>query len=663
MLANYGFFLLFLCSACCAYGFVGCLAAAKWRHRRMFRSARLAATVSAVLAILASGIVWYALINHDFSLYYVYKNSSTDLPFMFQITAFWSSLEGSHMLWTLFLNICTVVCLWTFSKDNEHIMPYVGAALLVVLSWMFYLACTHSDIFAVTPVFAAEGRGMNTLLQNPYMAIHPPMLFIGYTSLAVPFAYSIAALCYGDVTEGWLKSVRRWTLLSWCFLTAAIILGGRWAYVELGWAGYWAWDPVENSSFLPWLLATSLLHCLLVQGHLGQLKRLTFVLAILAFFLTFFGTFITRSGVITSVHSFAESPIGPSYLLFISGLLMVSSLIYGFRAHLVLPTDTGKVWGVSKESALVVCLLLLLSFASIIFVGTIFPIVSEALTKQRISIQAPYFNAFAPYVGLGLIVTIAVGNLLRFQANGIGKSRKIILYSMLISVPVTWLFAVQAEIFKTLSTFALVTQLVGVYLVFWCASCLTWDLIDRVKLVKGRLSVFFKRSRAFFGAYVAHMGALLMILGFLGNYRGLEQEVSLTAGEPKSVLGYDVTFMSGLEVSKVDNVRLYSAPLEISRNGKLVSRPRPARSQYPTSQDLLNEISVDGGFWRDIYIVLKDFDKNTGKNIIIQMNINPTVRFVWIATFIMVIGGLIALSDSYRGDKTRDVVAGKWEVG
>ncbi len=567
------------------------------------------------------------------------------------------------MLWTVFLNICTVVCLWTFSKDNEHIMPYVGASLLVVLGWMYYLAITHSDIFAVTPVAAAEGRGMNTLLQNPYMAIHPPMLFVGYTTLAVPFAYSIAALCYGDVTEGWLKTVRRWSLISWCFLTAAIILGGRWAYVELGWAGYWAWDPVENSSFLPWLLVTSLLHCLLVQGQLGQLKRLTFVLAILSFFLTFFGTFITRSGVITSVHSFAESPIGPSYLLFISGLLLASSLIYGFRAYLVLPTDTGKVWGVSKESAVVVCLLILLSFAAIVFVGTIFPIVSETITKQRISIQAPYFNAFAPYVGFGLIVTIAIGNLLRYQANNFGESLKVFVYATVIALPITGLFAWQADIFDTVSPFNKGIQLAGVQLIFWCAVCLSWDLLLRIKMIRGHWTLFFSRNRAFLGAYIAHMGALVMILGFLGNYRGLEQEVSLNADEVKSVLGYELKFVSGIEVSKVDNVRLFTAPIEVSQQGRLIARMKPARSLYPTSKDLLNEIAVDGGIWRDLYIVLKDFDRNQGKQIVIQINVNPTVRFVWLATIIMVIGGLVALSDAYRGDRSRDVIAGKWETG
>ena len=297
-------------------------------------------------------------------------------------------------------------------------MPYVCAALQLILAWMFYLTVSHSDPFVLNLPAPANGRGMNELLQNFYMAIHPPMLFLGYVGLAIPFAYSIAALMYGDVTEGWTKTVRRWSLFSWILLTAAITLGGRWAYVELGWAGYWAWDPVENSSFMPWLMCTALLHSLIVQEKLGQLKRLTIVLAILGFFMSYFGTFITRSGVISSVHAFAESPIGPNYLMFLAALMLLSTLLYALRAPSILPMDTEKVWGISKESSLVAALFLLISFAVIVLIGTMFPIFSEAVTSQRISVQAPYFNAFAPYIGLGFIVLTAVGSLMRYQSDG-----------------------------------------------------------------------------------------------------------------------------------------------------------------------------------------------------------------------------------------------------
>ena len=627
-MANYGFFLLFLCCLLSGYGFLASIGAAFWRHRRLYRSAKMALTTTAVLAFVASLLLWYGLFTHNFSIYYIFKNSSLDLPELYKFTAFWSSLEGSHMLWTLFLTICGTIAIWTHAKDNEHIMPYVSGAIQIVLCWMFYLTITHSDVFAQQLPAAPNGRGMNTLLQNPYMAIHPPLLFVGYTALAVPFAYAIAALCYGDITEGWLKTVRRWSLVAWTFLTVAIILGGRWAYVELGWAGYWAWDPVENSSFMPWLLVTALLHCLLIQGAIGHLKRLSIVLAIMAFFMSFFGTFITRSGVITSVHSFAESSIGPNYLAFIAAMLFLSALLYGFRAHSILPPDVGKVWGVSKESALVVTLLLVLSFWAIVFIGTIFPIVSEAVTSQRISVQAPYFNAFSPFVGLAMMIAIAVGNLMHYQSPRLERGKKIMLLSLGVALPFAALFIYMGNVLQTRSMYGLVAQIIGVYVAGWAASCLTIDVWYRMRKVNFNYGLFFKRSRAFFGAYVAHIGMLLMVLGFLGNYRGMEAQVSLPLGEKKELFGYTFEMKQKIQTTKRDNAILYSAPIWVSRNGKSVGEMHPARSKYPTSDDLLHEVAVLGGLWRDIYIILADFNKQSFSAAVVKININPTVRFV-----------------------------------
>jgi cytochrome c-type biogenesis protein CcmF len=312
-----------------------------------------------------------------------------------------------------------------------------------------------------------NGQGMNALLQNPYMAIHPPTLFTGYTALAIPYAYAVAALCYGDVTDGWLRTIRRWGLFAWVALTCGVWLGGRWAYVELGWAGYWAWDPVENSSLIPWLLSTALLHSLIVQEKLGHLKRLSIILAVTAFFMSFFGTFLTRSGIVSSVHSFAESPIGPNYLGFLAVLMTLFVILYAWRAHAVLPADTDKVWGISKESALVMTQFLLLTLAAIVIIGTLFPIVSEAVTGQKTSIQAPYFNAFAPWIGLGIIIMLAIGNIMRFQTSRIPKARSTMIGSSLMAVPLTVALIYYGDVFLTPSRFALGAQVVGLYLCSW----------------------------------------------------------------------------------------------------------------------------------------------------------------------------------------------------
>ena len=243
MLADLGFYLLFLCTLLSGYSTLSSIIAGRTRHRRLFRSARVASTLSAVSCLVASFILWFLLFQHDYSVAYIFKNSSNDLPPIFRITAFWSSLEGSHTLWTLLLSICSAIALWTAARDNEHIMPWVNAALQSVLTWMFYMAISHSDPFTRMFPPMPNGQGMNALLQNPYMAIHPPTLFIGYTALAIPFAYAIAALCYGDVTDGWLRTTRRWALFAWSALTCGVWLGGRWCWAGCGgWHGRWGID-------------------------------------------------------------------------------------------------------------------------------------------------------------------------------------------------------------------------------------------------------------------------------------------------------------------------------------------------------------------------------------------------------------------------------------
>ncbi|MFW7380955.1 MAG: heme lyase CcmF/NrfE family subunit [Oligoflexus sp.] len=663
MFANYGFFLLFLCFIICSYGFLASIGAAKWRHKRLYRSSKMALTMTAVLCVLAVALLVWSFFQRDYSIAYIMKNSSNDLPAIFTFTALWSSLEGSHTFWTMLLAIVGAIAVWTPSKDNEHIMPYVAASFQAVLAWMFYLAITHSDPFVWQLPTPSNGRGMNELLQNPYMAIHPPMLFLGYVCLGVPFAYSMAALCYGDITEGWLKTVRRWNLFAWVLLTASITLGGRWAYVELGWAGYWAWDPVENSSFLPWLMSTALIHSLLVQDKLGHLKRLSIILGILGFFLTYFGTFLTRSGVVSSVHSFAESPIGPNYLMYLSGFILVSTAIYAFRAPSILPADTNKVWGVSKESALVVTQFLVISFAAIVFVGTMFPIVSEAITSQRISVQQPYFNTFAPWVGLGFIVMIAIGNLMHYQTPKMPGAKKVILISAATAIPMTVVLAYFGSIWTTTGIFAYYAQIVGFYLCSWSIGCIFGDFYLKLKNVRFQYKLFFSRNLAYVGGFIAHLGILIAIIGFLGNYRSLEKKVTLLPSQSTELFGYQFQLGRGIEMETNKNATLFIAPLTLTRDGKTLDVMKPAQAVYPTKTDqTFNEIAVYSELWNDVYVVLADFDRETGARVTFQLHINPTVKVVWIAIILMCIGGLVAMFDRFRGNRSRDVVASQWEV-
>ena len=653
MFADLGFYLLFLCFILSVYGSISAFFAAKTRQIRLYRSSKYAATASTFFCIFAALLLFYMLFQRDYSVMYIFKNSSNDLPWNYTIAAFWSALEGSHFLWLLMLSVYSSLALWTASKNNEHIMPWVSLTLQAILSWMFYLAISYSDPFLKNFPLPPDGVGMNALLQNPYMATHPPTLFTGYTALAIPFAYAVAALCYGDITEGWLKSVRRWALFGWTSLTVGIILGGRWAYVELGWSGYWAWDPVENSSFMPWIFSTCLLHSLLVQEKIGHLKRLSVVLAFLGFFFSFFGTFITRSGIISSVHSFAQSSIGPNYLAYLVCLLVGMTILYAVRAPTLLPPDTDKAWGVSKESALMLTQFLLGTFALIIFIGTIYPIVSEMITGARFNVQAPYFNAFAPWIGLLLVAAIAVGNLLRWKTGKFLGGSKILIQAVFWSLPVSLVFAYFGRVFES-GGFRFGIQMVGIAMVFWAAFCLTADLSMRLKTLKGSFKLLWQRNRAYLGAYVAHIGFLIAILGFLGNYRGLETVKTLKKGDSTELYGFEIKY-EGFDILQEQNATIYGGVLSVHKDGTDLGTLMAGRSKYPTKPELLHEVGLLSSFWHDVYAVMPDFDKATrGETATFQIHINPTVRLVWISCVIMALGGLIALLDRSRGLNTKD---------
>lgn len=656
MLSDYGFYLLCLCFISSIYGAVSALVALLFEDRRFLLSSTLAQVASTTLCLGAASLLVYLFYTRDYSVLYVYKNSSNDLPAFYTLSAFWSALEGSHFLWTLLLAVCSFAAHVSRPRENLSFFPYVAICLHSVLAWMFYLSLSHCDPFKLTFPVQSNGLGMNALLQNPYMALHPPSLFLGYSSSAITFAYSVAALCYGKLNQSWLNTVRAWALFSWIFLTTGIFLGGRWAYVELGWSGYWAWDPVENSSFLPWLFMTALLHALIVQERTrGELRRYVLVLAFFAFFSGFFGTFITRSGIISSVHSFAQSPIGPFYLLFLVGLALLSLLLYLVKARDLKPAGQStpsldQVEGapaleikkpLSKEGLMIFAQLLLASFAFIVFMGTMYPILSELVTGSRFNIQAPYFNAFAPYLGFSFIVALTFANLLHPRSSRLKGGMRLQVLAIVGALPLSALFAWLGGVGLS-SGKAWILQSLGIFLCCWSSLCLFFDLFTRLAPSAERRITF-----AYLGSFLAHIGVITAILGFLGNYRGMETQVTLDAGDSTEFYGYRFEFM-GMQIENQDNVELFTAPLKLSRDGRELGIIKPSRALYPTKNELYHEIGLKDGFWHDLYIVLSDFEKNNGQQVTIEIHINPTVKIVWISAFLMVIGAILSWFDRFK---------------
>lgn len=657
MWANFGFYLLLLCFLLSIYGTAASLWSAKNRQLKLLRSAKMSATATAFLCFLAAFLMWHLFYQRDYSVGYVFKNSSNDLPFRYTVSAFWSALEGSHFLWTLLISIYGCIAHWTYKKDNEHIMPYVSAVLQSVNAWMFYLAISYSDPFVQLFPAPDNGQGMNALLQNPYMVFHPPSLFTGYTALTIPFAYAVAALAFGDITTGWLRTVRRWSLFAWCFLTVGIFLGGRWAYVVLGWSGYWAWDPVENSSLLPWLFTTALLHSLIVQDKIGHLKRLSLILACLGFYFSFFGTFITRSGIISSVHSFAQSPIGPNYLMFLATVLCIILALYAFRAPSILPSNSSRVWGLSKESSLVLSQFLVISFAVIVLMGTMYPIISEALTGARFHVQAPYFNTFAPYIGAGIMIAIALGSLVTYGGHRFTGNLSYLLKTVVLSIPPSLWFITYGNIMAS-SGFHFWAQIIGVYLAFWVIACLLFEAKNKASASKTSFLIFISRNCSYVGALIAHIAVVIGILGFLGNYRGIEETVTFHEGKQKiAFYGYEFAFNNVIIANK-ENALTVTAPITVTSlsHSSNTWTIEPARIKYPTASELFHEVGLYTTLWHDIYLVLTDFDQKTLKQATIEIHINPTVRLVWLCGLLLLLGGIISLCDRFRGRYSKDTL-------
>lgn len=633
-MVEFGFYSLLLGFILSVYGFaMGAISSFK-PVRGIVLSGKNALILVSVCVVISSLVLWYSIFSHDFSVRYAYRNSAIDMPIIYLFTAFWSSLEGSHLLWTMILSVISSIALLTVRPRNESLYPGLLVAFGFVQTFMLLLLVWASAPLTRQFPVGEFGRGMNALLQNPYMAAHPPCLFTGYSSLVVPFAYGIAAMVKGGFSPEWLVTVRRWTLWSWMILTIGIFLGGKWAYVELGWSGYWAWDPVENSSFMPWLAASAALHTLLIVDKTNRLPRLAVFLGVFAFALTFLGTFITRSGVISSVHSFAESDIGPAYLTYIVILLGISFALLGFRGHYLQGAARANTWVASKESALLFTNFFLLFLLALVLIGTLAPLIVEAVRGVKISIQQPFFNAFVPWVGLGLVAMLGVGNLARWRTGKIDDPIASILF------PALWSIAITATltIVKSLD----VKSVIGYFFILWSAGSLIMDLVYKLRILKWNGRVFLKFNRPYLGSWIVHMGFLLAVAGFLGGYRGYEANSVLKPGESANFYGYTIT-NNGLGMKEGSNERRVYANLTTrdEKGNEFVVQPEKAK--YSNSEQWYNEIGIYSTFWHDLYVVLDSFEIKD-QEVSLKLHVNPTVKFVWTSLVIMVLGSLVGLT-------------------
>jgi cytochrome c-type biogenesis protein CcmF len=609
-------------------------------HRPSWMAAAKSAVAGQfVFVALSFACLTWAFYQNDFSVLYVASNSNSELPTFYRFAAVWGAHEGSLLLWLLVLAIWSLsVAAFSRSVAPEFTARVLGVLGLVSLGFSLFVLATSNPFERLLPA-AADGRDLNPLLQDPALAIHPPMLYIGYVGFAVPFAFAVAAMLEGRLDAAWARWARPWATMAWMFLTCGIALGSWWAYYELGWGGWWFWDPVENASFMPWLVGTALLHSLAVTEKRGLFKSWTLLLAITAFSLSLLGTFLVRSGVLVSVHAFASDP---SRGLFILGFLVAviggSLTLYAIRA----PKFRSEAAGfapVSRESLLLVNNALLVVAAGLILLGTLYPLFLDALNLGKISVGPPYFNAAFLIPTIPLVFLLAVGMHASWKRARFESVRR----------PLTVLFVAALVLGLILPLVFYggehVMAVVGFTAGLWVIGS---ALIDPVSRVLKRQSL----SAGVFGMALAHIGVGLFVLGVTGveSYR-IERDLSLSPGESTEVQGYEFRF-TGTRNVKGPNYDAVEGEFIVTRDGREVTTLRPQKRVYRVQRSPMTEAGIDGQWNRDLFVALGE--PLGGGAWSLRLQYKPLISFIWLGAFVMAIGGIVAIFDRrYRIRATR----------
>ncbi|HEX3035686.1 MAG TPA: heme lyase CcmF/NrfE family subunit [Thermodesulfobacteriota bacterium] len=647
-MAETGSISIFLAFVISVYVLIASLVGGKTRRREFVRSAENGAFAVCFLLTVASLSLVHGLLTRDFSLRYVAMNTSTDLSTVYTITAFWAGQSGSLLLWAWILSIYMALAVLLGRRQNRESMPYVLVVLAAVSCFFTYLIGFVESPFEKLSFVPSNGNGLNPILQNPYMAIHPVTLYLGYVGITVPFAFAMGALLSGRLGDEWIRNSRKWMLFAWTFLSVGLLLGARWAYLELGWGGYWAWDPVENAAFMPWLVGTAFLHSVMIQEKKGMLKKWNMALIITTFFLSLFGTFITRSGIISSVHSFAQSDIGPFFLMFIGFVLIFSFAMFVLRLD-NLKTENRYDSLLSRESAFLFNNLLFLGAAFSVFLGTIFPIVTEAIRGEKILVGPPYFNRVNVPIGLILILLMGVGPLISWRRASRENLTKNFLYPSVIGVlTMVALFAFGIREIFALISFGLCAFVVAtVFTEFYRGARVRGRRGESYPAALFRLV---SKNQRRYGGYIIHLGIVLIVVGITASSAFVTQkEATLKQGESVDVRGYTLRF-EGLNQYTTDAKDAIAATLTLFNAGEKVGVMVPERNiyKYQGNREINQEteVALRSSFRDDLYVILSEF--NGSGTATFRVLINPMVSWIWAGGVVLLLGAIITMWPSMR---------------
>ena len=656
MIAEIGHFCVIL-----ALGLAVCLAVlpAVGVYKRQVNLMQLSGSLSAglfVFVFISFLCLGYAFVNDDFSVSYVARNSNSALPLQYKISAIWGAHEGSFLLWSLIMAGWTLaVSIFSGSLTLDMRARVLSVMGILSVGFLLFILLTSNPFDRNLPFFPGDGADLNPLLQDFGLIVHPPMLYMGYVGFAVPFAFAIATLTSGKLDSAWARWSRPWTNLAWAFLTVGITLGSWWAYYELGWGGWWFWDAVENASFMPWLVGTALVHSLAATEKRGVFKSWTVLPAIFAFSFSLLGAFLVRSGVLTSVHAFAVDPErGFFILVFLVIVIGGSLLLYAFKATGI-KSEAGFDW-TSRETMLLANNMLLIVAAGAVLLGTIYPLIYEALTGgKKISVGPPYFNTiFVPIVML-LFVVMAVSPSSRWRKtpveNFLGQQLFPLLASLVLVSSLVYFFAARFE--------WVVVLVVSV--AAWILINLLRDLFARVRNKVDKIPALFRQPVSYYGMLLGHLGIAVSITGVcLTVYYSEEKDVRMEIGDVVQLSGYEVLFKAMNKV-KGPNYVADQGELVISRDGKHVVTLHPEKRFYQTGGNTMTEADMDAGLFRDLYIALGE---PVGDNAwAVRVQYKPFVRWVWFGGLLIAMGGGATLLDRRYRRARRKVAAGVNEMG
>ncbi|PYN24143.1 MAG: cytochrome C biogenesis protein [Candidatus Rokuibacteriota bacterium] len=644
MTADLGYGMTLVALVLAIYGGAAAAVGARVGRPALVESAQHAALGVFVLITACFALLTYAFLTFDFSVRYVATNTNLGTPFYYRITGVWGALEGSIILWSWMLGLYTLILILRHRNSARELYPWALATMLGILAFFLLVMTVAAPPFQRQVPVPADGRGLNPLLEDTGMITHPVALYLGFTGFTVPFAFAMAALITGRVGDTWLVLTRRWSIIAWYFLALGLLIGGWWSYHVLGWGGYWAWDPVENAAFMPWLTGTAFLHSVMIQERRRMLKLWNIVLVILTFGLTLFGTFLTRSGVIASVHAFTQGSIGALFLGFLALVMLTALGLVAWRWEAL--RSQGELDSVvSRESAFLLNNVLLIAAAFTVFFGTVFPLLSEAVRGTKVSVGAPFFNQVNVPLFLSLIFLMGVGPLIAWRRASLENLKRNFLWPVVLGVAAAaaaFLLGVRSALAAlTFATTVFVGATIGV---------------DFVRATRARLRVgeallpavggLLRRHNRRYGGFVVHLGILLIALGVTGSHAwSVQTEATLRRGETAELAGYRFRFDDLTAIEESNHFKVVGA--FTVWNGHGLDVLRPAKKFYPQEQSPIAYVDYRLGLTEDVYLVLGDFARD-GTQATVKLQVNRLVSWIWIGGLVLTLGALLAILPERR---------------